>query len=195
MKENKKISYKNTLIFTIVSAVVSIILIVLLAFASFREYIYFIAIVEVAIFAIIGYCIYRIVTYEKRLEALRNEKSKTVSFSECPDYYIKQFDVKGAPFCSNEYRVKDQHSNEYIMKVYPSSVETPSTIDQSTSIDNAPKYDKFYLNEISSNKNLVTTKEKCGILYSEPTNPNLLQLKGYTEIPWTYMRSRCEGFF
>lgn len=195
MKENKKLSYKNTLIFTILAAVTSVVLIGFLAFQSFRDYIYFIVIVEVAIFAIIGYCIYRIVTYEKRLEALRNQKRNTVAFNECPDYYIKKFDVKGAPFCSNEYRVKDQQSNEYVMKVYPSSVETPSTIEKNAPVTNAPKYEKFYLNEIPNTKDLVTSKEKCGVLFNEPTNPSLLQLRGYTEIPWTYMRSRCDGFF
>lgn len=195
MKENKKISYKNTLIFTIFAAVTSVVLIAALFFTSFREYIYFIVIVELAIFAIIGYCIYKIVTYEKRLEALRNAKAKNVAFHECPDYYIKKYDTKGAPFCSNEYRVQDQQANDYIMKIYPSSVETPSKIDLSGSIENASKHDKFYLNEIPNTRDLVTSKEKCSVLFNEPTAPNLLQVKGYTEIPWTYMRSRCEGFF
>ena len=194
-KENKKISYKNTLIFTICAAVLSIILGAVLFFTSFRDYIYFIAIVEVAIFAIIGYCIYKIVTYEKRLEALRNSQRTTIAFTECPDYYVKKYDPKGVPFCANEYRVKDRQSNESIMKIYPSSIEPPSTHNPTGQIDTAPKYEKFYLGELANAKKLTNSKEKCSVLFTEPSDAALAQYKGYTQIPWTYVRSRCEGFF
>lgn len=195
MKENKKISYKNTLIFTIFAAVASIVLIAALFFASFRDYIYFIAIVEIAIFAIIGYCIYKIVTYEKRLEAIRNAKRTSIAFTECPDYYVKKYTEKGAPYCSNEYRVRDRQAVESIMKIYPASIETPPMHNIAIPVDTAPKHEKFLLGEINNSRDLPTTKEKCGVLFNEPSDPKLAQFKGYNNIPWTYVRSRCEGFF
>jgi hypothetical protein len=195
MNENKKISYKNTLIYTIVNALISVILIIFLAFPNFREYMYFIAIIEIGIFIIIGYCIYRIITYEKYLESLKNQKNFYIPFTECPDYFVKKFDLKGEPYCSNEYRIKDKTENNYIMKIYPNSVPLPLKHDDTINVDTSQKYDKFWLNQIANSTKLKTVKEKCSVLSVEPTDPTLNEYKGYTGIPWTNIRGRCEGFF
>jgi hypothetical protein len=196
MNANKKISYRNTLLYTIIAAIISLALLVLLAFQSFFEYVYLIAIIEVGIFIIIGYCIYRIVTYEKALEELKNQKRYYIPFAECPDYFVKKFDSKnGDPYCSNEYRVKDASDNMYMMKVYPDSVPLPTKHDDKTSVDQSHKYEKFWLNQVANAKELRTTKEKCSVISVEPTDPKLVNYRGYTDVPWTYVRSRCDGFF
>ena len=67
MNNNKRISYKNTLIYTIVTAIVSLLILALLFIPSMFDYIYFIAVIELGIFIIIGVCIYKIINYEKNL--------------------------------------------------------------------------------------------------------------------------------
>jgi hypothetical protein len=196
MDDNKKISYKNTLVYTIITAIISLALLVLLAFKSFMEYIYLISIVEVGIFIIIGYCIFKIINFEKSLDSLRDPKKYYIPFSECPDYYVKKFDSKsGEPYCSNEYRVTDAHNNVKLMKIYPSTISLPSKHDDSTSVNLSKKYEKLWLNQISSSKDLKTLRDKCSVLSVEPTDTKLLDFKGYTNVPWTSVRGRCEGFF
>jgi hypothetical protein len=195
MNENKKISYRNTLIYTIVTAVISLALLIMLAFKSFFDYVYLIAIVEVGIFIIIGYCIFKIINYEKSLEALKNQKRYYIPFTECPDYFVKKFNESGEPYCSNEYRIKDKNDNTYLMKVYPDTVPLPTKHDASTSVDQSQKYEKFWLNQIQNAKELRTTKDKCSVVSVEPTDPKLAKYKGYTNVPWTYVRGRCAGFF
>ena len=114
MLDSKKFSYKNTLIYTIITAIVSVGLLVLLAFKGFFDYIYLIAIVELGIFCIIGYCIFRIINYEKGLDRMKLNSNNFIAFNECPDYFVKKFDTSGTPYCSNEYQVKDKVNNSYI---------------------------------------------------------------------------------
>lgn len=195
MNDNKKITYRNTIIYTILAAIVSLGLLVLLAFKSFFDYIYLIAIIEIGIFIIIGYCIYKIITYEKSFEKLKDQKRYYIPFSECPDYYVKKFSNNGEPFCSNEYRVKDANDNTFLMKVYPDTVPLPTKHDAITSVDQSQKYEKFWLNQIENAKELRTTKDKCSVLSVQPTDPKLAKYRGFNNVPWTYVRGRCEGFF
>lgn len=195
MLDSKKFSYKNTLIYTIITAIVSVGLLVLLAFKGFFDYIYLIAIVELGIFCIIGYCIFRIINYEKGLDRMKLNSNNFIAFNECPDYFVKKFDTSGTPYCSNEYQVKDKVNNSYIMKIYPPGIPLPSQHDPSLTPDNANKYEKFWLNEITNAKELKTMKDKCVVLSTEPTDPRLSKYRGYTNVPWTYVRGRCEGFF
>jgi hypothetical protein len=196
MDDNKKISYKNTLVYTIIAAIISLGLLVLLAFQAFMDYIYLIAIIETGIFAIIGYCIYKIIKFEKSLDSLRDQRKYYIPFSECPDYFVKKFDNEsGEPYCSNEYRVTDVNNNVNMMKIYPSTVALPTKHDDTTSVTLSQKYEKLWLNKISNSKELVTLKDKCSVLSVEPTNQKLIDYKGYTNVPWTSVRGRCEGFF
>ena len=89
MNPNKKISYTNTLFFTIFNAIFAIILVLLLFFRIIpSEYMYFIIGVEVGVVLIVAYCIYRIIRFEKFLEAMRNPKNLYIPFDSCPDYFV-----------------------------------------------------------------------------------------------------------
>ena len=194
MKTNKKVSYTNTLIYTVVNAILSlVILIVLFLKPEYNKYIYFIIVLEVGMVAIIAYCIYRIIRYEYLLKKMKDSRNVFIPFSECADYYVKKYDTAGEPYCSNEYRIKGNDNNEYMMKVYPNGVPLPSVHDKTTSIDNSQKYEKFWLNEIGKSSDLPTNRDKCNILEAEPTDPKLSKYNGYTGIPWTYVKARCGG--
>ena len=194
MKTNKKVSYTNTLIYTIINAMLSLmILVVIFLKPEYNKYIYFIIVLEVGMIAIIAYCVYRMMRYEYIMKALRSNRKVFIPFSECADYYVKKYDPSGEPYCSNEYRVKGQDNNEYMMKVYPNGTPIPSVHDKTTSIDNSQKYEKFWLNEISKAANLPTNRDKCNVLETEPTDPSLSKFIGYTSIPWTHVKARCGG--
>ena len=197
MNPNKKISYTNTLFFTIFNAIFAIILVLLLFFRIIpSEYMYFIIGVEVGVVLIVAYCIYRIIRFEKFLEAMRNPKNLYIPFDSCPDYFVKSDDQgNGKTICSSQYTVTDRNNTNYIMKIYPASVHLPPVLDKNTEVSSSAKYDKFYLNEINESKQLQTMKDKCGVLYVEPTDANMVQYQGYTKVPWTSVRGRCEGLF
>jgi hypothetical protein len=195
MKENKSISYKNTLIYTIIASIISAGLLIGLAFKSIFDYVYLIAVVEVGIFIIIGVCLYKIITYDKRMERLREDRKLIVPFNECPDYYVKKYDrTKGDPYCSNEHRVIDRSGNEYLMKIYPHDVQTlPSTHNNQDNIDaSTSKYEKFWLNELGASKELMTNKERCAVVLAPPTNPSFNKYNDYHKMAWTSVRGRCE---
>lgn len=207
MNNNKRISYKNTLIYTIVTAIVSLLILALLFIPSMFDYIYFIAIIELGIFIIIGVCIYKIINYDKNLNKLRDQNSYYIPFSECADYFVKKTDSKGNTYCSNEYNVKDQFGNVKLMKIYPSGVLLPPT-HKNTIINDInckagdtectinDKYEKYSLNQIPDSKLLKTNQQKCSVLFVEPTDPALIPAySGYTQIPWTHVKGRCETFY
>lgn len=199
MNSNKKISYQNTLVFTILNAMLAIAIVVCLFFDFImkKEYLIFVIIVEVGICVIVGYCIYKIINFEKYLEAMRSPKNLYIPFASCPDYFQKIISPTGDQICSNEYVVTDRSNVNYIMKIYPdvAGVHLPPKHDTTTSVENSPKYEKFHLNDISQSDKLLTTKAKCSVVSVEPTDEKLAKYKGYTQVPWTYVRGRCEGFF
>lgn len=205
MNNNKRISYKNTLIYTIVTAIVSLLILALLFIPSMFDYIYFIAVIELGIFIIIGVCIYKIINYEKHLNELRDQNSYYIPFSECADYFVKKTDSKGNTYCSNEYSVKDQFGNVKMMKIYPTDTALPTTHTQTMNDINCKagttgctiphKYEKYSLTQIPDSKLLKTNQQRCSVLFVEPTDPALTEYKEYTKIPWTYVKGRCETFY
>lgn len=193
MKENKSISYKNTLIYTIIASIISAGLLIGLAFKSIFDYVYLIAVVEVGIFIIIGVCLYKIITYDKRMESLREDRKLVVPFNECPDYYVKKYSrTNGNPYCSNEHHVIDKSGNKFLMKVYPNDVSSlPSSHDFQERIDTStPKYEKFWLNELGA---LTNSKERCAVVLSTPTDPSKSKYNDYSKLAWTNVRGRCDS--
>lgn len=209
-KENKNISYFRTLIFTVSAAIFSMALMALWYFK--RELVVFVFAVQIGIFAIIGYCIYTIVKYEKTLDDMSNIKNFTVKFDSCPDYYIKRADiVSGKDFCSNEYVVVDKKSptqKKMIMKILPYQKNASGQHDSSMPKKHNTDYmvtdgnvrrepeptDKFMLDTFYSSE-LATVKDKCDVI-----NPNIAdradgKFKGFKTVPWTYAKSRCDGLY
>lgn len=193
---NNKISYFNTLIFTIVSSIVSVILLLLLFLKGFRPYLPFFITIEIGIFTIIGLCIAMIVINEKRKNEDKAKALQNFTFNSCPDYYLQK-NVGQDEICSNEYIIQDSNKKKYIMKIYPNSSDFPSsilpTVHSYEYLGTEPKHEKFKLNELMGEKTLTTPAQKCGPLFTEPTDTNLQYLKGYTAVPWITAWAKCDS--
>lgn len=203
MDDNRKVSYFRTLIFTVVSAIISLGIFGLLYMKP--ELKAFVITVEIGIFSIIGYTIYAIVQHEKLLSQMSDPSRFRFGFDSCPDYYIKRTDdATRKDFCSNEYVVVDKESplqKKLIMKIVDESTNLPlthsatfTTKDKNTGVSlQPPKMDKFFLDDFYAPE-LTSNKDRCDVI-----NPNVVtqnpRLSGYKTIPWTYTRSRCDGLY
>jgi hypothetical protein len=203
MEDSRKVSYFRTLIFTVISAILSIVIFGLLYVKP--ELKAFVITLEIGIFSIIGYTIYSIVQHEKLLNQMSDPARFRFGFDSCPDYYIKRIDeATMKDFCSNEYIVVDKESplqKKLIMKIVDESTNLPlnhsasfTTKDKNTKIlMQPPTMDKFYIDDFNAPE-LTSNKSRCDII-----NPNVVtqnqKLNGYKTIPWTYTRSRCDGLF
>lgn len=190
---DRRISYFNTLLFTIIAGVVSLGVLSLLFFEFGKNYIYFIIAFEAGVFCLIGYCIYKIVSAEK---AKANKKDKyVVRFDECPDYYSKK-SIDGKDYCINEYVTKDANGKMRISRLTPIDMDNrpypvPTTI---TTASNSPAYEqnKFPLRGIEEDVNIPDYADKCKLLYKIPgDDPKYTTHKFYTSIPWTFAKGRC----
>lgn len=196
--KEKKISYFNTLIFTIVTGIVSLCLLGLLFFDIGKEFMVFIISLEVGIFAIIGYCIYRIISHEKKKQEAAEQNLYVVNFNTCPDYYVKRV-VGDKTYCFNDYTVKDSNGKAYIMKVYPvevngTPIQIPPTITPSNTVaNNDYLFEKFDLRALENDNTLKTTKEKCNLIFQTPAD-RVNEYSHLPSIPWTFAQSRCESF-
>lgn len=195
----KKLSYFNTLIFTIISGLISLILLALLFFKIGDNYILAIILIEVGIFSVIGYCIYQIIHNEFLINQLKNSDNVLISFDKCPDYFLSKIDNNGNTYCSNEYIYEDAAMNKFVIKLYPEG-QTPPTQHNPTKLDKlsgttmAPEgpIDKFYINDINNNNTLKTNEDKCAPIFKDSTDPN--GVHGYAQLPWTYLKSQCESY-
>lgn len=191
---DRRISYFNTLLFTIITGIVSLGVLSLLFFEFGKPYIYFIIAFEVGVFTIIGYCIYKIVSAEK---AKADKKDKyVVRFDECPDYYsLKVIDNKD--YCVNEYVTKTSRGELRISRLTPVNTTdnrpnaVPTVINLATS-SKAYEINKFPLRGIEDDPNIPTFEEKCKLLYKVPPEEDKYKdHMFYTRIPWTFAKSRC----
>lgn len=194
----RKMSYYNTLIFTIIAGIVSVCLLLLLLFKDFKKYLPFIVTLEVGIFAIIATCIITIFVNESVLNKLKKQMGYQISFTSCPDYYTKRT-IGDKEICSNDYVYFNDKKQPFIMKIYPIDDKSnptkgarplPTTHVYEYKGDE-PKWEKFPLNELDSEQSFKDYSQKCAPLFSDPSEPNLQYLKGYSVIPWTTMRSKC----
>lgn len=195
--KEKKVSYFNTLIFTIITGVLSLGILGLLLYDIGKDFVFFIVTLEAGIFIIIGYCIYRIISHEKAKEKASQEDRYVVNFDTCPDYYVKRM-VGDKEYCFNDYTVKDETGKTYIMKVYPMEVngtpiQIPPTIRPSNNVGgNEYLFEKFDLHALESDPTLKTYKDKCNLVYQTPAD-RMNQYSHIPSLPWTFAQSRCES--
>lgn len=196
--ESSKISYFNTLIFTIVSGIVSLILLLTLVMSpKVKEHaFYFVVAVEIGIFAIIVYCIYQIMFNESKLRYA--DITSKISFYECPDYFVKTY--QGADtLCVNNYQVTDDNDNKFLLRIYPEDQPLPTELP----IQTTSKSEKFNLYHIEQTQDFKNAKDECAFILNEPqvnlatsaAKQELLnQFVGYSKLPWMHARSRCGTF-
>ena len=193
-RNNREISYFNTLIFTIVSGIISLILLSTLFFSAMKPYIVGIVTVEIGIFVIIGYCIYKIVKNDNTIKDLLKKNKIVVNFDECADYYVRRIDAAGKFICTNDYIITDDTNQKYIMKIVPASQDLPGMNkinynNSNTSFYTNERTETYMLRELVDNSNMPTYQEKCKPLYE-----SVAGFSDYKTIPWTYARSRCDTF-
>lgn len=185
--ENSKISYFNTLIFTIVSGIISLVLIIMLFFPQGKSLIYMIVTAEIGIFSVIGICLYQIIKNELYLNNMKKNLPNRVSFSECPDYFIRE-DEKGTTMCKNRYKSRNASNEESTILIYPIDIDLPTSI----SNESNNTYDKMKLYEIEQNVSLLKeAREQCAVLDSSPMDSKLTAFNDYSKIAWTHARGRC----
>lgn len=191
---SRKISYFNTLIFTIIAGILSLLLLAALFFDVLAQWKVFIITIEVGIFLIIGFCIWQIVANEALLDKYKKAKNFDVDFTTCPDYYITKM-VDNKTICSNEYIVEDEYRNKQIMKIYPADNEAKNEVyplpnTHTTSYtDSSKPSEKFESGYIQGSTELKDTAGRCGAVLGQNTNYKL-----YSTIPWVGVRARCASF-
>lgn len=203
-EENQRVSYVRTLVYTITAAVLSIVLFGLMFLEGARTWFLSIIIIEIGIFAIIFYCIFTIVNWEKKMEQLRDPKNYVIKFDNCPDYYVKRYDTatKGY-FCSNEYVVTDKRNptKVLIMKLFAEEDKSsPATHNADFMEKNGtgpavkPKpIDKFMMEDIMSK--VQTLNERCQIVNPNVPESSTDKLTGYKTIPWVSVQRRCDTLY
>lgn len=187
--ESSKISYFNTLIFTIISGVISLVLLMLLFFEFGKEWMYLIITVEVGIFSVIGICLYQIIKNELLINGLKKGLPQRISFSECPDYFLRG-ENNGVTVCNNNYPVVDNRGRKFTLRIYPLDTDLPTSLP----IPLLDVNEQIKLYEIEqSNRVLKDAKEECAVVMNEPPvgNTDLRPFRGYSKLPWTHARSRC----
>lgn len=195
MEKDNKISYFNTLMFTIFTAIASLGVLSFLLFDFGKKFIYFIVAFEVGVFTLIGYCIYKIIKGDKKANDIKTKY--VVRFDECPDYYSRKV-INGDDFCFNEYLVKDYQGNPVLIKISPAEIDgitnTPeaSTI-LNTTIPPTDNYSKFKLHRLEADEKIADYSEKCKIVYTKPSvsDSKYDNYTHYPDIPYTYIKSRC----
>lgn len=194
---NSKISYFNTLIFTIVTGVISLLLLGLLFLDIGKPFLPFIVALEVGIFLIIGYCIYSIWALDKEMKDATANKRFVVKFDTCPDYYVKR-NINGSTYCSNDYTGLNENGDKNVIKILPteikgSAVSMPEKLVLSSNVlPSDSLVDKFDLYALDKDNNLKDTQAKCNLIHSTPANTDPKH-SIYPSLPWTYAKSRCES--
>lgn len=184
----QRVAYFNTLVFTIISGIVSLGILIFMFFKPAAKLFPFLITVEVGIFLIIIITIIQIIRAEKARAKYKNQKNFTINFTSCPDYYIER-SIDGKRICSNEYIVEDKNKASYIMKILPAqdSYSFPPTHNPSYTGDSAG--DKFDNLVIANSSALKDNAEKCAAVLGR--NDAFIS---YSQIPWTGVQARCDSY-
>jgi len=202
MAQTDKLSYINTLIFTLIAGVISLALLCILLFPIGKKFLVFVVSVEIGILTIIAFCIYKIATNESYLRRLRDSNNIVVNFEQCGDYYVKNINQFGKEVCTNNYVVTDETNTRYVMKIWDagaSNIPGNNNIreDQvnffgnsnANASDATNRRELYALKELATSSNLTTFTDKC-----KPFYYNVPNFSEYQGIPWTYAKSRCQSF-
>lgn len=195
--ENSKISYFNTLIFTIVSGIISLLLLLALFFEIGKKYAYLIIMVEFGIFSIILLCIIQIIINERRIAAAKNQRYNKISLQRCPDYFQQITDGNNAVNCKNGFNILYPDGSQKKILIYPSNPTSQfdQVFPQVTA--SSPKYLSFPLYSTEQSDKLKNANDQCGVIMKDPLPTDTVlapDFTGYSQTPWTYARSRCEQY-
>lgn len=174
--------YLNTMIFAIVSGVVSMILLLALIYVpTVSNYAILILTVQIGLIAIVIQALIRIwLNWRSRLTATDMATNNTLAVGFCPDYMIASANSAssgGGVMCTNAYAAVGTASPVPIWtgNSLTGSAPAPSTVDLSK-LDGQP---------------IATV---CQAINDKKTIPTLLPNGSTSTVPWTDLRSRCTAF-
>lgn len=170
--------YVNTMIFTIVSGVLSLILLLALVYVpSVAEYSVLILTIQVGLLAIILQALVRLWWAQRSKDidmATSNRNTLAVTF--CPDYMVASGDASGVT-CTNSYPVTDSSTPIAIWTGTPDHPNTAPTMVTLANMTGKPIADV------------------CMAADNPNPDPNSALLTTSTAyVPWTELRSRCKTF-
>lgn len=167
--------YVNTMIFTIVSGVLSLILLLALVYVpTVGEYAVLILTVQFGLLAIIVQALVRL-WWSQRKRDLEAETSvqNTLAVNFCPDYMVASVDGKNDVVCKNEYPLVAGATN-------PTNIWTDS---QGNAIATIP------LSGLTGKP----IADVCSAINSTTPTSTLLTVST-VNVPWVELRSRCSTF-
>lgn len=172
--------YLNTMVFAIISGVVSMLLLLALIYVpSVAEYGILILTVQIGLMAIIVQAIIRIWWYwSNSLDASDASINGTISVDTCPDYMIASTNstsLGGGVICMNQYPQDD-------------TTKTPTALWTGTTATPAPA--SVILSALN-NKPIVAV---CKAVNDTSATPVMLSKGSTATVPWTDLRSRCVSF-
>ena len=189
----QRIAYFNTLVFTIISGIISLGILIFMFFKPAAKLFPFLITVQIGIFLIIIISIYQIVSAEKLKDKYKDTKNFAINFSLCPDYYVER-NINGTKVCSNEYIVEDDNRVKKIMKILPAddvqkgiSYAFPMVHTTNYTTDSA--IDKFKNTVIEIAPDLKDNADKCAAIYGRNN-----RYTDYSRIPWTALTQRCDSY-
>jgi hypothetical protein len=121
MKEDKEIEkYLNTLIYLIIVKAVAILSLLFLLFKIGEDFSYVIVTYQLGLLFIIFYVVWKITSYSKARDELREAMKKApVVLDTCPNYFVRSVDDKDNTICHQIYTTSDGK--------YEYTFDTPST--------------------------------------------------------------------
>ena len=184
----QRVAYFNTLVFTIISGIVSLGILIFMFFKPAAKLFPFLITVEVGIFLIIIITITQIIIAEKERDRYKNQKNFIINFATCPDYYV-ELNTGDKKICSNEYIVENEHKVQRIMKILPAAdnYTFPPTHNSTYTTDSAQ--DKFNNLVIDNAPELKDNLGKCAALFGR--DPAFID---YSHIPWSGVQARCDSY-
>ena len=173
--------YINTMVFAVVAGIISLMLLLLLMYASDAVAMYspFIVTVETGLILIIGYAIYEIIAYERRMNGLsQNGTANLIAVDTCPDYWTRENTPAGA--CMGSMLVGPTPMGTYNRFVIlgtslPSTKTSAGTYDTTTSVPTV----------LLSRYNNASVAAACTAIAGD-TNVN--------NTPWIDVRSVCDSY-
>lgn len=100
-------NYLNTLIFCVISKMITILVLTFLLNEKVRYFSYLLLTVELGLVTIIVSALYVLVSYDKKMSKKQDEYNKNIlSNLSCPDYYVQTIDNNNI-ICTNVYITPD----------------------------------------------------------------------------------------
>ena len=149
---------------------------------------------------------------EKQFLEMSNPENYVVKFDDCPDYFNKRYDEASKKFyCSNEYIVQHPLDNtrQAIMKIMlhdptNTSIQFPDYhsdeyMNNKGGTTSKPIPSEKFYSDVFQTKNLKDTLQRCGLVddssVQQIENDPIENRKEYKKLPWTSVRSRCNGLY